>query len=591
MIFMKKNEFNVKKKSGKLVILEEEKNKNRFLLFFLKNRKVMITGIFLLFISLLLISVGIAFSLFRGSNDYDITYITGSEQIDSNNDPDIDDDDIENELLGEVAREEGIVLLTDTFMTSRGDVISYFTDGTTVIVMANGKTYRVSPDDKGNYGVGKSGKIEDGVKKILVTSTTTTLSDGSIITNYSDGSARVELNDEVIFIRDSNNIELTNGNMFNKGKPSGVALNKNTINTGKEVVNYFTDNTVLVNLTGNKYIVNKNTIVSVDGKKINYDKNNSFKLISEKTYDDGNTISHYSNGSAVITMEDGNVVYVRRSGDLKLKDKKLYEIVPNMKGYSRGSINISNNTTIVYFDNGGAVIVYHDNNRVYVEDADDIVYGGNNNIISEFESAKLVNIMITDKGEYSYNFDNGKSQVITDNKSSYIVETDTLTLRPIEEDKEPEEDVDKPSVDDGVVPEPIDPGKGIIISEAEHEHNEFKNVQSTKFTIKNNNTSKRSLRIVIQEVTNYKNYDTSRLEPKFVKFQATIGDDYVPASYLTDNSWTDSNGVTSYIIYDGDLRAKDTVEVNLSLYVDYSLLNNSHQNKGFIGTIRIYVDA
>ena len=41
-----------------------------------------------------MISVGIAFSLFRGSNDYDITYITGSEQIDSNNDPDINDDDI-----------------------------------------------------------------------------------------------------------------------------------------------------------------------------------------------------------------------------------------------------------------------------------------------------------------------------------------------------------------------------------------------------------------------------------------------------------------------------------------------------------------
>jgi hypothetical protein len=150
---------------------------------------------------------------------------------------------------------------------------------------------------------------------------------------------------------------------------------------------------------------------------------------------------------------------------------------------------------------------------------------------------------------------------------------------------------DVPSVDDGVTAEPVDPGEGIIISEAEHSHNDFKNIQSTTFSIRNKNNSNKTLKIVIQEVTNYKNYNTLRLDPGYVKFQATVGDNYVPASYLTNNTWTDSNDVTSYVIYDGVLKAKSTVDVALSLYVDYSLLNNKHQNKGFIGTIRVYVDA
>ena len=64
----------------------------------------------------------------------------------------------------------------------------------------------------------------------------------------------------------------------------------------------------------------------------------------------------------------------------------------------------------------------------------------------------------------------------------------------------------------------------------------------------------------------------------------------MPGTVLSANTWEDSDGVVNYIIYDGVIRAKSTVNVTLALYVDYSLLNNSHQNKGFVGTIKIYVD-
>jgi len=52
----------------------------------------------------------------------------------------------------------------------------------------------------------------------------------------------------------------------------------------------------------------------------------------------------------------------------------------------------------------------------------------------------------------------------------------------------------------------------------------------------------------------------------------------------------DSDRTVNYVIYDGKIAAKSTIQVALTLYVNYEELDNSHQNKGFIGTIKIYVD-
>ena len=166
--------------------------------------------------------------------------------------------------------------------------------------------------------------------------------------------------------------------------------------------------------------------------------------------------------------------------------------------------------------------------------------------------------------------------------------------KPVEEDKPDEEDKEKPDIEEeeeGTNPIPIDPGEGLYITEAVHEYDDPLDVQTTVFVIKNDSTVDKDLRITIEEVNDYDKYETSRLEPKFVKFQSTVGDDYVPASHLTDNIWRDENNIPNYIIYDGILKAKTTVKVAISLYVDYSLLNNSHQNKGFLGTIKVYVNG
>ena len=125
---MKTNMFRVKEKTDKRLVIEEDVLKNPLLLLLKRNRKPIIRGLLMLLFCLILVSVGIGFSLFRGSNDYDITYITGSDKIETN-DPDIDEDDIEDELLGEIAREDGVVVLVKSFMTPEGGVVSYYADG------------------------------------------------------------------------------------------------------------------------------------------------------------------------------------------------------------------------------------------------------------------------------------------------------------------------------------------------------------------------------------------------------------------------------------------------------------------------------
>ena len=588
---MKTNLFKVREKKEKKIIIEEERLKNPFLLFFKRYGKSIIISGIMIAICFLLISTGIAFSLFRGSNDYDITYIEGDEIINSNNNPEIDDEDVKDELLGEIAKADGIVLQTKTFMSSQGDVISYFTDGTAIVVQSNGKIYRISSTQNGDYGINENGKVNETAKKILVESTTTTLMDGTIITYYSDGTAKVEHNTQTLFVRNSDNIKIDNGSSLNTLKPSGVAPTRETTKVGTSIVKTFTDGTTLLIIGGEKYIVNKNTEVTTTETEINYSKQNIFATLSEKNYADGNVITHFTNGSTIITEPNGNVTYVKKSGDLKLKDQKLYEIYPNEDGTSRKTFKIAGDQKVTYFDNGAAVIINPDGTRKYVEDNDDIIYDDNKNITSNPETSKQISERETIDGEKAYNFENGKSQVIRNDGTSYIVDTEKLEFKPESDiiDGDDKEDEEKPGEGEDNS-EVENPGADIIISEVETDPKEDSNMQTNKFIIKNNSNEVKNLRITIEEVEDYKKYNTDRLPPQFVKFQATVGNNYVPATTLIDNNWIDEEGRANYIIYDGIILPKQTLEVAILLYVNYAPLDNSYQNKGFIGTIRVYVE-
>ena len=592
---MRTNLFRVKKKTDEKILIEEEKTKNPFLLFFRLHWKLILWLMFLMFVSLFLVSVGVAFSLFGDSSDFDISYLNDNKnKVISDTDTGITDEIVAEELLGPVARRVGVVLLVETFMSKNNDVIYYFSDYTAIIIQANGSIYRVSPVSDGKYGVNRNGQIDDKAKKTLVKSTTSTLQDGTIIIYYSDGSAKVEHNGVVLFVRDSNNIKLDDGNKYNSIKPSGVANSTNNVKDGNVTMITFTDNTKYVIDNGVKYIVNPNANVTNKDNNISYDKNNIFKVIKEKTLKDGSKVDYYENGSAVITDKNGNNIYVKKSGDINIKGNNVYEIIPNNYGYSKTTFVTDDGRKVTYFDNGAAIITYPNGVETYVEDSDDILYGDNKKIVNRPEEIKQLSKKRTTDGYDVINFDNGKSQIIKPDGSSIIIDTSKLkfdsegnitkkkkpeTPKPtVPKDKDQEKPKDEPEED---------PLEGLYVSDAEYKYSDeqHKNKQNTNFIIKNSNSKSRKFRIVIEEVDS----GEVGLEAKYVKFQATVGDSLIGPAMLAENTWKDENGKFTYVICDGVIGAKSTLEVAVSLYVDYAILSNDQQDKYFKGTVKVYV--
>ena len=598
---MRTNIFNVKEKKEEKIVIEEEKTKNPLILFFKRHKNFLMLSILLFLGSVGLISIGVAFSLFGQSTDFDISYLNDStEEIKTNINPEIKDEDVSEKLLGAIGREEGVIVQVKTFMDKNNNVIYYFSDKTSIIVKADGTIYRISANKDGNYGIDENGKIDATAKQLQVKSTTTTLSDGTVITNYSDGSAKVEHKNVTVFVRNSNKIKLNNGVSFKNIVPSGVSLGTEITKVNNTILKRFTDNTSMV--TGSddkKIIVNPNIEVKSDGSNINYDKNNSFNTLEEKKLSDNNIVTYYENGSATITDKNGNVIYVKKSGDIIIKGNAVYEIVTNSYGYSKKTINCADGKTVTYFDNGVAIIKYPDGTKKYVENSDDIIYDSNKNITSNPETIEQISKKKTKDGYDVVNFKNGKSEVIKKDGTSFIIDTSKLifdTEGNITSKDDNKKDSDKnknknknnqdTSENDTVQEDPLE---GMFVSEAEYKFNKEQSIQYTNFLVINNKNKKKKFSIVIEEVSSYTKYNAKRLEPKYVKYQATIGNNYVSATRLDENIWQDENDKVNYVIYEGNIAAKDTLEVAITLYVDYEELDNTKQDTSFIGTIKTYV--
>ena len=138
-----------------------------------------------------------------------------------------------------------------------------------------------------------------------------------------------------------------------------------------------------------------------------------------------------------------------------------------------------------------------------------------------------------------------------------------------------------------------DPLAGLYVSEAETKYNNKKNLQYTKFLIQNTNGKRKSFRIVIEEIDDYSKFNATRLEPRYVKYQALVGSNYISDRRLDEEVW-ETNGNTyyvidNYVLYDGMIEALQTIEVTVTLYIDYAELDNSKQDKSFIGTVKTYV--
>ena len=598
---MRTNIFNVKEKNEKKIIIEEEHTKNPFLLFLKRHKRFILFALLLGFISSLLIGTGIAFSLFVYSIDFDISYLNDTtEEIKANVNPEIKEEDVSEKLLGTIGRKEGVVILVKTFMDNNNNVIYYFSDKTSIIVKADGKIYRVSETPDGKYGIDEKGNINPKAKQAQVKSSTTTLSDGTIITNYSDGSAKVEHKNITIFVRNSNKIKINNGTTLKNVVPSGVAIGTEINQANNQILRKFTDNThQLITSDNKKYIINPNTEAKIENNILTYDKNNSFSVLEEKKLSDGNTITYYENGTATITNKDNNTIYVKKSGDIIIKNNEIFEIVTNKYGYSKKTINCGDGKKVTYFDNGAAIIIYPDGTKKYVENSDEIIYDGNKNIISNPNTEKQISTKKTTDGYKVVNFDNGKSEVIKNDGTSFIIDTSKLIFDTEGRiTKKEEENIDKAKNEPTPTPTPRptptpeieeDPLDGMYVSEAEHRFNDDNNIEYTNFLIRNSKNKKKRFRIVIEETDNYNKFNAQRLEPEFVLYEANVGTEHVSKTPLTDETWQDENDKINYVVYEGSIGAMKTLEVAIILYVDYEELDNSKQDKTFIGTIKTYV--
>ena len=387
------------------IIVEEEKTKNPLLLFFRKNKKMLLIFLILLALSTLLVSVGGAIITIQKSQEFDLSFLNGSKkEITTNNDPTIKDEDVEEELLGPIARHEGVILLTKTFLDSDNNVIYYFSDNSAIIVKSNGKIYRVSPLENGNYGIDEKGNINSKAKKILVKATTSTLKDGTVITYYSDGSAKLEHNGITTFVRDSNNIKLDAGVSLKNVVPSGVSISDNITKKSDITMITYTDKSKQITINNQKYILNSKIDTTVDNENIAYDSNNIFKVRKETILKDGNTITYYENGSAVITDNDNNTIYVKKSGDIVIKNKKIYEIITNKYGYSTITKKTNDNKKVTYFDNGAAIIENKDGTKSYIEDNNDIIYDSVNKIKGSPSQSNQKSVKKTTDGYTVINF-------------------------------------------------------------------------------------------------------------------------------------------------------------------------------------------
>ena len=115
-------------------------------------------------------------------------------------------------------------------------------------------------------------------------------------------------------------------------------------------------------------------------------------------------------------------------------------------------------------------------------------------------------------------------------------------------------------------------------------------------TITNPTNKDLKYRLVIEETDNYSKYNVKRLPTDFVKYQVDVDYNNSTPKYLNNNIWTIGDILEgglkiekdTYILYEGIINAKSSVDINLSLWLDYENMTNENQNSAFIGTIKAY---
>ena len=325
---------------------------------------------------------------------------------------------------GNIGLTEGVIFVVKTIDTPNGK-ITYYSDGSAKLVRNDGTIVRISSLDNGDYGINENGMIIIGAKTKTISITNTLhLSDGNTIVYYSDGSAEIiTASDNItMLVRNSDRI-VTKNNELITVNPSGVSAEKDVKEINGIKYTYYSDGTIKVEKGNDVYIVRNSE--DIDTSNGNFLNNNEATIIKTISLKDGDKIIYFSDGSAIIE-KDGESVSVRRSKDIIYDDDKVIEIIETKYANASSIKNTPDNKQIVYLDNGAALIKNSDGTYEYVYENSDIKYDDNGNIKSiDGDSADEISHKTTPDGTIVIDLDDGTS-IIIDSNGYLIVDTDKI---------------------------------------------------------------------------------------------------------------------------------------------------------------------
>ncbi len=569
---MRTNLFNLKRHKQNKIVLEEEVIDNPFLYFYKKYYKYLILLIILLALISIIVSLYYALVNLRGTTKV-VTNINNvvvkfddDYNINSINMKPISGGKANEEFYeryGNVGLKEGVIFVVKEISTKNGTV-TFFSDGTSMLIKTNGKITRISSLKNGDYGINENGEIIVGAKtKEISIVKTITLEDNTVIIYYSDNSCKIIVStDRAMLVRNSSRLVIENNRLV-KINPSGVSKELRVDNN----ITYYEDGTIKIEKDNKIYVIRNSE--DVDLSNITFPSNNEATIVKTINLKDGSKINYFSDGSAEI-VKDNTSTMVRQSKDIIYNDNRVIEIIETKYAHMSSEKTTPDGKEIIYLDNGGALIKNKDGTYDYVYENSDIKYDSNGNIKQVNNLVNEIDHKTTPDGVIVIDLKDGNS-IIIDENGYRIVETDKIVYD-----------------NDGNIAKIV----------GEEDPSEDKSIYDNHFVIENKGKDKVRYMVAIEVSDNYQDYAPVKLNPIYLKYNLVANTIYLENKVLNNilpigtvlegNKKIDKE---TYILYEGVLDSGKNADITLGLWLDYDDITNDYQNSVFVGTIKIYSET
>ena len=569
---MRTNLFNLKRHKQNKIVLEEEVIDNPFLYFYKKYYKYLILLVILLALISIIVSLYYALVNLRGTTKV-VTNINNvvvkfddDYNINSINMKPISGGKANEEFYeryGNVGLKEGVIFVVKEISTKNGTV-TFFSDGTSMLIKPNGKITRISSLENGDYGINENGEIIVGAKtKEISIVKTITLEDNTVIIYYSDNSCKIIVStDRAMLVRNSSRLVIENNRLV-KINPSGVSKELRVDNN----ITYYEDGTIKIEKDNKIYVIRNSE--DVDLSNITFPNNNEATIVKIINLKDGSKINYFSDGSAEI-VKDNTSTMVRQSKDIIYNDNRVIEIIETKYAHMSSERTTLDEKEIIYLDNGGSLIKNKDGTYDYVYENSDIKYDSNGNIKQANNLVNEIDHKTTPDGVTIIDLKDGNS-IIIDENGYRIVETDKIVYD-----------------NDGNIAKIV----------GEEDLNEDKSIYDNHFVIENKGKDKVRYMVAIEVSDNYQDYAPVKLNPIYLKYNLVANTTYLENKVLNNilpidtvlegNKKIDKE---TYILYEGVLDSGKNADITLGLWLDYDDITNDYQNSVFVGTIKIYSET